>query len=256
MVSSLILMLDNSIQIACPGLYQSGSDFCRHFVQVAAAFCSLWYRVPLNGPVGISFGSGWDGTAIKTIRRRVFHRVSLPWSSRPRSSNSLERACIPSLFAALMMSSLEKDKRILPTNNIVLTISLPSPLASLTMKGFPSRGCTECSLRVFHETSRFWRIAPWAAHSLSSQNWKPTSSVLPTDLSLSFFCFHQTHDYYAYVFAVCMCVCVWRVCVLKCMFLSAFVSALGSPEIGRHRLPIIIIVLSAPSTVSILPFFP
>ena len=215
MVSSLILMLDNSIQIACPGLYQSGSDFCRHFVQVAAAFCSLWYRVPLNGPVGISFGSGWDGTAIKTIRRPVFHRVSLPWSSRPRSSNSLERACIPSLFAALMMSSLEKDKRILPTNNIVLTISLSSPLASLTIKGFLSRGCTECPLRVFHEISRFWRIAPWAAHSLSSQNWKPTSSVLPTDLSLSFFCFHQTHDYYACVFAVC--VCGWVECLWVCV---------------------------------------
>ena len=29
---------------------------------------------------------------------------------------------------------------------------------------------------------------------LSSQNWKPTSSYLPTDLSFSFFCFHQTHD--------------------------------------------------------------
>ena len=42
--------------------------------------------------------------------------------------------------------------------------------------------------------------------SLSSQNLKPTSSLLPTDFSLSFFCFHQTHDYYACVF--------WCVCVL------------------------------------------
>ena len=29
--------------------------------------------------------------------------------------------------------------------------------------------------------------------ALSSQNWKPTSSLLPTDTLLSFFCFHQTH---------------------------------------------------------------
>ena len=43
---------------------------------------------------------------------------------------------------------------------------------------------------------------------LSSQNWKPTSSLLPIDFSLSFFCFHQTHDHYACVFAVCVCVCV------------------------------------------------
>ena len=38
-------------------------------------------------------------------------------------------------------------------------------------------------------------------------------SLLPTDFSLSFFCFHQTHDYYVCVFAVCVCVCVY-VCVL------------------------------------------
>ena len=44
---------------------------------------------------------------------------------------------------------------------------------------------------------------------LSSQNWKPTSSLLPTDLSLYFFCFHQTHDYCACVFAGCVCGCVW-----------------------------------------------
>ena len=60
---------------------------------------------------------------------------------------------------------------------------------------------------------------------LSSQNRKPTSSLLPTDLPLSFFCFHQTHDYYACGFAVCVCVCVCvcvhvgvgGVCVCACM---------------------------------------
>ena len=88
---------------------------------------------------------------------------------------------------------------------------------------------------------------------LSSQNWKPTSSLLPTDLSLSFFCFHQTHDYYACVFAVCVCVCahmcVWvcvvfvYVCACVCVAcLSAFVSTLGSHEMGCHKLPIIIII--------------
>ena len=54
---------------------------------------------------------------------------------------------------------------------------------------------------------------------LSIQNWKPTSSLLPPDFSLSFFCFHQAHDYYASVFAVCVCVCVW---VWVCMGVCAF----------------------------------
>ena len=44
---------------------------------------------------------------------------------------------------------------------------------------------------------------------------KSTSSLLPTDFSLSFFCFHQTHDFYACVFAVCVCMCVC-VCVWGC----------------------------------------
>ena len=42
--------------------------------------------------------------------------------------------------------------------------------------------------------------------------------LLPTDLSLSFFCFHQTHDYYTCVFVgvcVCVCMCV-SVCVHVC----------------------------------------
>ena len=54
------------------------------------------------------------------------------------------------------------------------------------------------------------------ATSLSSfkSKLKTTSSLLPTDFSLSFFCFHLTHDYYACVFAVCACGwgCLW-VCV-------------------------------------------
>ena len=43
---------------------------------------------------------------------------------------------------------------------------------------------------------------------------------------------------------VCVCVCVWRVRVLKCYecALFAFVSALGSHEMGHHKLPIIIII--------------
>ena len=39
----------------------------------------------------------------ETNRRAVFHRVSLPWSSRPLSSNSLERSCTPSFFTALSL---------------------------------------------------------------------------------------------------------------------------------------------------------
>ena len=42
---------------------------------------------------------------------------------------------------------------------------------------------------------------------------------------------------------VCVHVCVWHVCVLKWMCLSAFVSTLGSHEMGRYKLPIIIIIL-------------
>ena len=60
----------------------------------------------------------------------------------------------------------------------------------------------------------FLSLLGMSCHSpLSNQNWKPTSSLLPTDFSLSFFCFHQTHDYYACVFAVC--VWLW-VCVYVC----------------------------------------
>ena len=87
---------------------------------------------------------------------------------------------------------------------------------------------------------------------LSSQNWKPTSSLLPNDLSFSFFCSHQTLDKYACIFTVCVyvcvcvCVCVCGVCVcvfLKWMCLSAFVSALGSHEMGCYKLPINILLL-------------
>ena len=48
------------------------------------------------------------------------------------------------------------------------------------------------------------------------------------------------------VFLRCVCVCVWVcgcVCVLcVCGMLICFVSALGSHELGRHKLPIIIIM--------------
>ena len=53
---------------------------------------------------------------------------------------------------------------------------------------------------------------------------------------------------------VCVCVCVrvylgvWGVCVCACVcvwgMLICFVSALGSHEMGRHKLPIIIIIKS------------
>ena len=67
-----------------------------------------------------------------------------------------------------------------------------------------------------------WNSLPFSvthATSLSSvkSKLKPTSSLLPTDLSLSFFCFRQTHDYYVCVFAVCLCVCVF-VCVCVCVY--------------------------------------
>ena len=100
----------------------------------------------------------------------------------------------------------------------------------------PSRSlCSASDTRIFHvprvcrrthgERS-FQYIGPVIWNSLSfsvrhatslssfKSKLKPTSSFLPTDLSLSFFCFDQNHDYYACVFAegVCVCVCV-RVCV-------------------------------------------
>ena len=44
---------------------------------------------------------------------------------------------------------------------------------------------------------------------------------------------------------VCVCVCVCVVCVfLKLMCLSVFVSALGSHEMGRHKLPFIFIIIT------------
>ena len=100
-------------------------------------------------------------------------------------------------------------------------------------------------------------LSGMSRHSpLSSQNWKLTSSLPSTDLSFSFFCFHQTNDKYACVstvsvcvcvclcacvhVCVCVCLCVSECCVvcvfLKWMCLSVFVSTLGSHEMGHHKL--------------------
>ena len=60
---------------------------------------------------------------------------------------------------------------------------------------------------------------------------------------------------------VCVCVCVCAcgcgcvgvfvgVCVCGCGMLICFVSALGSHEMGRHKLPIIIIIIIVYSPVS------
>ena len=78
----------------------------------------------------------------------------------------------------------------------------------------------------------FLSLSGMPRHSpLSSQNWKPTSSLLPTDLLRSFSSFHQTHDYYDCVFAVCVCVCmcacvcvcVWGGCMCICVCMCVFV---------------------------------
>ena len=49
-------------------------------------------------------------------------------------------------------------------------------------------------------------------------------------------------------FAVCVCVCGWGVCgcvgVCGSGMLICFVSTLGSHEMGRHKLPIIIIIIN------------
>ena len=71
----------------------------------------------------------------------------------------------------------------------------------------------------------FLSLSDMPRHSpLSSQNWKPTSSLLPADLWLSFSCFHQTHDYNACIFAggrggmcVHMCVCGGGECLCVCV---------------------------------------
>ena len=56
----------------------------------------------------------------------------------------------------------------------------------------------------------------------------------------------RTRDYYACVFAVFVCVGGWSVCgcvcVCGCGMLICFVSALGSHEMGRHKLPIVFII--------------
>ena len=58
-------------------------------------------------------------------------------------------------------------------------------------------------------------------HSLLlSQNWKPTSSLLHTDLSFSFFSFYQPIISNACICSVCVCVCVCacvRAYVCACM---------------------------------------
>ena len=90
----------------------------------------------------------------------------------------------------------------------------------------------------------------------------PTSSLLPTDLSFSFFSVSIKPMTTMLVFSrcvcvhvecLCMCVCA-RMCVCACvcicvacvryeMCFSASVRALGSHEMGHHKLPIIIIIL-------------
>ena len=51
----------------------------------------------------------------------------------------------------------------------------------------------------------FLSLSGMPRHSpLSSQNLKPTSFILPTDLSFSFFYFHQSHDKYVCAFAECV----------------------------------------------------
>ena len=51
---------------------------------------------------------------------------------------------------------------------------------------------------------------------------------------------------------LCVCVGGWvggNVCILKWMCLSAFVSALGSHEVGHHKIPFIIIIILTLSTI-------
>ena len=134
---------------------------------------------------------------------------------------------------------------------------------SLSLRRFSvSQGCAgellgrdPFSISDLSSGTLFLSLSGMPRHSpLSSQNRKPTSSLLPTDFSLACFCFHQTYDYYACVFAgwvwgVCVCVCV-----CMCGMLICFISALGSHEMGRHKLPIIIIISLTPLDISTTPY--
>ena len=79
---------------------------------------------------------------------------------------------------------------------------------------------------------------------LLRQNWKPTSSLLHTDLSFSFFSFCQSVTSNACIWCVCVCVCVCA-CAHVCersneqIYPYVFVSAPGSYEMGHHKYSII-----------------
>ena len=178
--------------------------------------------------------------SIPVIRLQIRERnlsITVTACIKPTKHTSLRKWPLPGQFHVVQLSYA-------CTSNSILC-DLLTPISNLMLWG------------------RWWWWLFMPSHSpLSSQNWKPTSSLLPTDLSLSFFCFHQTHDYYACAFVVCVCVCVclcvcvcvyvcvhvcmWGVCVCVCVCLAclfAFVSALGSHKLGRHKLPIIITIL-------------
>ena len=102
------------------------------------------------------------------------------------------------------------------------------------------------SFSVRHATTLSTFKSKLKTHLFSSAYWFLALFLLfPSNPWLLCLCFCA----FVYV-CVCAWVCVWHVCVLKWMCLSAFVSALGSHEMGRHKLPTIII-LSLSSSIPI-----
>ena len=108
---------------------------------------------------------------------------------------------------------------------------------------------------------RAWGCWGWDASDLSSEtlflslslrplllsrNWKPTSSLLPTDLLFSFSSFYKPIISDVCICSVCVCVCVCvcacmcacmhvYVCVMKWVYPYVFVNTPGSYEMGCHK---------------------
>ena len=111
----------------------------------------------------------------------------------------------------------------------------------------------DCMIR---RLPHFWPGIGYSSDIHLQSSWKselkPTSSLLHTDLSFSFFSSYQpvTSDA-LFVVCVCVCVCVCgghgvgkgAVCVIKWDYLYVFVSAPGSCGMWHHEQSVIIIII-------------
>ena len=143
---------------------------------------------------------------------RFFLTKSREWSTAQLVSPTKLQNLLTWLYYSLISVDPQNSSHLLP-HCLWYRFSIPFRVASslfsfsfssfsLRYSNFPCpKGVQEDS---WERSFQYFELVIWnslpfsvrhaTSSPLSSQNWKPTSSLLPTDLSLSFFCFHQTHD--------------------------------------------------------------